>query len=410
MTDTAGITAGIDVTAADLFDPAFKQDPYPLYKRIREAAPVFRRPDSTEVILLRYEDCIGVLRDPRFSVNPANLSEEAAAEVSSPIYQGDLPIMLFIDPPDHTRLRSLVSQAFTPRTIERRRARVRELVDELLEPVLERGRMDVLRDVAYPLPVTVICEMMGVPVADRDQFREWSSAASRLLDGDLDEEQTMRGLNGAMQIIMYFTALVEERRHEPRDDLLSALVAAEEAGDRLSHEELMATATLLFIAGHETTMNLIGNGTLALLRNPDQLRRLEADPSLVPSAVEEFLRYDGPVHVTTRIAKEPLEIGGVALAKGESATPLLAAANRDPARFDRPDELDIGRQDNRHLAFSHGAHFCLGAALARLEGQEAFTAIIERLGDLELVTEEPRYREHFVLRGLEELEVAFRPR
>jgi cytochrome P450 len=406
MTDTAGI----DFATVDPFDPAFKSDPYPLYKRLREESPVYRAPGAAEVVLTRYDDCINVLRDPRFSANPANLNEQAAAQVQSPVYQPDIPIMLFIDPPDHTRLRSLVSQAFTPRTIERRRARVRELVDELLEPVLDRGRIDVLRDLAYPLPVTVICEVMGVPVDDRDQFHELSSSASRLLDGNLDEETTMRGLTGAMQIIMYFTGLVDERRKAPRDDLLSALVAAEEAGDRLTHEELMATATLLFIAGHETTMNLIGNGTLALLRNPDQLRRLQDDPSLVPTAVEEFLRYDGPVHVTTRIATEPLEIGGVALAKGESATPLLAAANRDPARFERPDELDVGRTENRHLAFSHGAHFCLGAALARLEGQEVFSAMIERMGDWELVTAEPRYRGHFVLRGLEELEVAFRAR
>jgi len=268
------------------------------------------------------------------------------------------------------------------------------------------GQLEVIGQLAYPLPVIVICQLLGVPVEDRDQFQGWSSDASRLLDGDIDEATANRGIVAAMSFINYFNGLFEERRREPRDDLLSGLLAAEEEGDVLSEEELRSIVLLLFIAGHETTMNLIGNGLLALLRNRDQLDLLREDPTLAPSAVEELLRYDGPVHATARIATEDLEVAGVELEAGSQVICFLAAANRDPARFDDPDRLDIRRADNHHLTFSHGIHYCLGAALARVEGQVVLGTLARRYPNLALVTDEPEYRDHKVLRGLRELHVA----
>ena len=400
--------ADLDLEQLDPFDPAYRQDPWELYRMLREKAPVHQAPDGFWV-LTRYADVSAVVREPRFSVDRSKIDTELSQlNTDNPVYQPGIPLLLFLDPPAHTRLRSLVAKAFTPRVVERLRPRIQTLVDELLEPVLERGRMDVLADLAYPLPVAVICELLGVPRDDQDQFHGWSSAASRLLDGDLDADTMQQGMLGAMQLLTYFAELVEERRSSPGDDLLSRLVVAEEEGERLTHEELMTTTVLLFVAGHETTMNLIGNGTLALLRHPDEYARLRADPGLVPSAVEEMLRFDGPVHLTARVPIEDVEIGGVRIPAGSRVGAVLSAANRDPEQFADPDRFDVGRTDNRHLAFSAGPHFCLGAALARTEGQVVFGTMIRRLPELELATEHVRYRDHFVLRGLDELEVAFR--
>jgi pimeloyl-[acyl-carrier protein] synthase len=396
-----------ELPVVDAFGAEHRDDPWSLYRTLQEESPVFRTPDGA-FVLTRYDDCVAVLRDPRSSVSMANLAPEAMTPQTGP-YDIDLPVMLFQDPPDHTRLRALVSKAFTPKVMEGMRTHIEQLVDDLLDVVVEEGRMDVLGDLAYPLPVTVICELLGVPVGDRDQFRPWSSAASRLLDGDLGPAVLNEGLVAAMQIINYLNDQVEDRRRHPRHDLLTALVEAEEAGDRLTHEELLATATLLFVAGHETTMNLIGNGTYALLRHPDQVRRLRDDPSLVRDAVEEMLRFDGPVHLTGRITTQDVTLSGVTIPAGFQAVTLLAAANRDPARFDSPDALDVGRRDNHHITFSSGSHFCLGASLARIEGQVVLSGMLRRLEDWELATPEPRYREHFVLRGLQELEMAFSP-
>jgi cytochrome P450 len=324
---------------------------------------------------------------------------------------------MFLDPPDHTRLRSLVSQAFTPRMVESLRPRIQSLVDELLDAVVEKGEMDVLADLAYPLPTVVICELLGVPPEDRDKFKAWSADASRLLDGHLDKAAIDKGMVAGMYLFQYFTDLVEARRADPRDDLLSALLAAQgpsgpssgelAAGDKLTHAELLSTATLLFIAGFETTMNLVGNGTLALLRNPAEMGRLRDDPTLVRPGVEELMRYDGPVHITARIATTDVEIGGEAIRAGEQVVVSLAAANRDPEQFPDPDRLDVSRSPNRHLALGGGPHFCLGAALARIEGQAAFGALLRRFPHLELATEQPTYRDHFVIRGLTDLKVAY---
>jgi len=389
--------------------PENRPDPYPIYDFIREREPVHHSPDGSWV-LTRYDHSAALLRDPRFSTNPALLTEGPDPASMGPIRQVGSSLMMFLDPPDHTRLRSLVSQAFTPRMIESLRPRIQRLVDELLDAVIEKGELDVLADLAYPLPTVVICEMLGVPPEDREKFKGWSSDASRLLDGYLDKAAMDTGMVAGMYLFQYFTDLVEERRRHPQEDLLSALLASEADGERLTHAELLSTATLLFVAGFETTMNLVGNGTLALLRNPDQLTRLREDPALIRPGVEELLRYDGPVHVTARIATEDLEIGGCRVREGEQVVAMLGAANRDPAQFPEPHRLDVSRNPNRHLAFGGGPHFCLGAALARIEGQLAFETMLRRLPDLELDTEMPTYRDHFVIRGVTELKVGFTPR
>jgi len=388
--------------------PENRPDPYPIYDFIREREPVHHAPDGSWV-LTRYDHSAALLRDPRFSTNPARLTEGPDPASMGPIRQVGSSLMMFLDPPDHTRLRSLVSQAFTPRMVEALRPRIQLLVDELLDAVVESGEMDVLADLAYPLPTVVICEMLGVPPEDREKFKGWSADASRLLDGYLDKAAMDKGMVAGMYLFQYFTDLVDDRRRQPHDDLLSALLAAEAGGERLTHAELLSTATLLFVAGFETTMNLVGNGTLALLRNPDQMTRMRRDPTLIRTGVEELLRYDGPVHVTARIATEDLEIDGYSIREGEQVVAMLGAANRDPAQFPDPHRLDVARTPNRHLAFGGGPHFCLGASLARLEAQLAFETMLRRLPDLELHTEAPTYRDHFVIRGVTELKVGFSP-
>ena len=388
--------------------PENRADPYPIYAFIRQREPVHHAPDGSWV-LTRYDHAAALLRDPRFSTNPAKLTAGPDPAAMGPIRQVGSSLMMFLDPPDHTRLRSLVSQAFTPRMVESLRPRIQLLVDDLLDAVVETGEMDVLADLAYPLPTVVICELLGVPPEDREKFKGWSADASRMLDGYLDQAAMDKGMVAGMYLFQYFTDLVEERRRQPREDLLSALLAAESAGDTLSHAELLSTATLLFVAGFETTMNLVGNGMLALLRHPDELARLRHDPSLIRTGVEELLRYDGPVHVTARIATSDVEIGGETIRAGEQAVAILGAANRDPEQFADPDRLDVARTPNRHLAFGGGPHFCLGAALARMEGQIAFETLLRRLPDLELATESPAYRDHYVIRGVTELRVRFAP-
>lgn len=377
-------------------------DPHPHYHRLRAEKPIWWIPEWDEFVFTRFEDCERILRDPTMSSDPAK------RRVQPPILELGEGLerprtMLLMDAPDHTRLRKLVSKAFTPRTVERLRVHVAELATSMLDAVDPAG-FDLIAGLGYPLPVTVICELLGIPAEDQHLFGPWSSDASRMLDGDLDAATIQRGTLAFMSLVNYLNGIFEERRAHPRDDLLSALLAAEEAGDKLTEEELRATVVLLFVAGHETTTNLIGNGTVALLRQRDQWERLVADPSLAPGAVEEVLRFDGPVHLTARTATVPLEIDGVSIEPGQGLVTLLAAANRDPARFGDPDRLDIGRPDSHHLTFSQGAHYCLGAALARLEGQEVFKALTGRFPTLEL-TDEPVHRDHFVLRGYQAVPV-----
>jgi cytochrome P450 len=398
----------------DLFDPAFKADPYPTYARLRSSAPVYRAalPDGRGVWLItRYEDVLAVLKDKRFvkdwrgALTPEQLAQvPPIPEVMKPLSRN----MLDTDPPDHERLRALVSKAFTPRLIERLRPRVQAISDGLLDAVQDRGEMDLIDDYAFPLPITVIAELLGVPAEDRNNFREWSDAA---VSGNASQEYMEEILIPHMQAFTdYLRALFEEKRANPGDDLVSALVRAEEAGDRLSEDELLGMVFLLLVAGHETTVNLIGNGVLALLQHPDQLRKLEEDPSLIKPAVEELLRYDGPVETSTeRFAREDVEIGGQVIPRGEMVLVVLAAADHDPERFSDPDELDITRTDNRHLAFGKGIHHCLGAPLARMEGQIAISTLLRRMRNLRLKgsPESLSWRPGMILRGLRGLPVEF---
>ncbi len=386
--------------------PEFLADPYPTYHRLRAEDPVHCNPLGFWV-LTRYDDVVAMLRDPRFVKEPMI----AAVAARFGIAPGTIGLsMLDRDPPDHTRLRSLVSKAFTPRVVERLRPHIQEIVDGLLDRVEGAGAMDLIEQFAYPLPVMVICELLGVPVEDHERFKEWSLDLARGLDAIMlppDSEVAQRSGAARHGLTTYFRELIAARRAAPRDDLMSALIAAEEAGDKLSPDELLASCILLLVAGHETTVNLIGNGTLALLRHPAERRRLRENPGLIASAVEELLRYDGPVQRTARMPGEDVAIGGRTIAKGEMVMPFIGAADRDPAQFPDPDRLDITRADNRHIAFGLGIHFCLGAPLARVEGQIAINTLVQRLPKLALATERPEYRQSLTLRGLKALRVAF---
>ena len=388
--------------------PEFHADPYPFYRRLREQDPVHQSPLGIWV-LTRYDDALMVLRDPRFGREGLAELMEARLGAGS-VRPTNTRDMLFRDPPDHTRLRSLVSRAFTPRVVEAMRPHIQEIVDELLDRVEGARGMDVIEDLAYPLPVRVICEMLGVPLADQDVFKEWSADIARSLDASIlpaTSEVIARGQVSGDAIREYFRSLIAVRRKEPRQDLLSALIAAEEQGDKLSEPELVATCVLLLIAGHETTVNLIGNGLLALLRHPDQMRALADDPALIQTGVEELLRFDGPVQRTGRMTLADVEIGGRPIPKGSIVAAVIGAANRDPAHFADPDRLDVTRRENRHIAFGFGIHFCLGAPLARIEGQVAIGTLLRRRRALKLVSDTPEWRESSVLRGLKTLPVTF---
>jgi cytochrome P450 len=388
--------------------PEFVADPYPTYRRLRAEDPVHQSPLGFWV-LTRYEDVVSVLRDPRLIKEPIAAFVAARFGLAAPPTGMGLS-MLDRDPPDHTRLRGLVSKAFTPRVIERLRPHIQQIVDGLLDRVEADHGMDLIEQFAYPLPVIVICEMLGVPVADHERFKGWGLDIARGLDAIMlppDSPVAQRSVNARHALADYFRELIAERRADPRDDLLSGLIAAEEAGDKLNEDELLATCILLLVAGHETTVNLIGNGSLALLRHPDQRRRLQDDPGLIVTAVEELLRFDGPVQRTARIPSEDVTIGGKIIGKGEMVMPFIGAADRDPAQFPDPDRLDIGRADNRHIAFGWGVHFCIGAPLARVEGQIALNTLLRRRPKLALATDRPEYRQSLTLRGLAALPVTF---
>ncbi len=394
------------------FIPEIHADPYPMYDRLRAENPIHWS-DLMEVwVLTRYDDVVGVLTDPRFSADRRQARNRFAQQAQQMQEEfgpfGRTQTMLTSDPPLHTRLRKLGSRAFTPRMVERLRPRIQEIVDGLLDAVQDSGRMDVIRDLAYPLPVMVIAEILGVPPQEHGRFKKWSDEIAATLGGPFTPpevlEQARKSVN---ELTDYFRGVIAQRRKEPKEDLLSGLIAAEEQGQVLSEDEMLATAMLLLVAGNETTTNLIGNGMLALMRNPDQLQRLREDPSLIQVAVEELLRYDGPVQGTGRVANEDLEIDGHPVEKGQVAFCVLGAANHDPARFERPNELDIGRRPNEHVAFGDGIHFCLGAPLARAEGQAAFRSLLARMPNPRLQSDEQQWGGTFILRGLKSLPIAF---
>jgi hypothetical protein len=395
----------------NLLRPEVAADPYPLYHRLLESAPVRRDDGMGCWVLSRHAGVMAALMNDRLSA-ARNGGVEAVPErfrqVLGPTVHAIARQMLFLDPPDHTRLRGLVNKAFSPRVLEVIRPRIAAIIDELLEPVAERGRMDVIADFALPLPAIVIAELLGVPVEDRGRFLAWSDAFGALLDdvgtGGPGIEVLLQGI---AEFLDYFRGLIERRRDARRDDLLQGLIEARERGDALSEEELLGNCVLILAAGHLTTTHLIGNGLLALLRHPDQLHRFRSDPSLGPSMVGELLRYDPPVQITGRVVAADAEIGGEVLRAGERVALCLAAANRDPERFPGPDRLDIERADRRHLAFGHGIHFCLGAPLARIEAEMAFTTLVRRFPAMRLESETVERDPGVVFRGVRRLSIAW---
>lgn len=405
MSDT--LVAGESGWAFDPSDATFRSNPYPRYAEIREASQPPRTPDGLRV-LTRHAEVLAALRHPRLSSDPRHVDAgRPGAGPQLPLFgDGSVSLMLLADPPDHTRLRRLANKAFTPRAVEVLRPRVQELVDEMLDSVRDAGECDLMSALAEPLPVVVICELLGVPPADWDQFKPWSSAIGRVLDPDADATTFEQAVPAIMGFVGYFGQLIEERRARPRKDLLSSLIEAESHGETLTAQDLFAMVILLFIAGHETTTNLIGNGTLALMRHRAQFEALNAAPELVKAGVEELLRYDSPVQITARTATERLDLNGLTIEKGEGVVCGLAAANRDPRFCPEPDHLHLARGRPDHVAFGNGMHHCLGAPLARLEGEVVFATLARRFPEMVLVDDDPPYRDHFVLRGLAALPVS----
>ena len=406
------------MTQYDLNSTEFLRNPYPVYDALRADDPIHWSPENGYWILTRYADIATQVHNSDLSSNRigahASRMPIEAKEHFRPFFNAVGSWMLMIDPPDHTRLRGLVNKAFTPGVVENMRALVQKLVDDMLASVKERGRMDLMSDLANPLPATVIAEMLGVPATDQQQFKTWSDDIAHGLagiDSARNKEELFALYNLAQQSFLalssYFREKVAELRVKPRENLLSALIQAEEQGDRLTEGELFANCVLLMIAGHETTTNLIGNGILALLRNPDQQDKLARNPDMIVSAVEELLRYDSPVQKMGRIALADIHIAGKQIKPGDLVCFSFGAANRDSEQFGAPSQLDIERKPNRHLAFGHGLHYCVGAALARLEGQIAINAILNRLPGLRLETEDLEWNRNFTLRGLKSLPVAF---
>ena len=387
-------------------DPAFIADPYPFYHQLRERAPVFKTPMGFWLVT-RYDDAAFVLRDRRFGKDFVGNMERryGRTTMDEPAIASLAKTMLVQDPPDHTRLRGLVTKAFTARRVADMRPRIAALVDEQLDRVQDKGEMDVMKDLAHRLPVIVICDMLGIPEDHRAPFLAGSNVNGRILEPvPMTREEMDQANNNTRMAGVYFDQLCQLRRKEPRDDLTTELVRAEDAGDKLTSEELQANIGLLFGAGHETTTNLIGNGLLALHRNKAEWERIKKDPSLIPNMIEELLRYDSSVQLTGRVTHEAVELGGVTIPAKEPVVILLGAANRDPAQYAEPDRLDVTRQNVRPLSFGGGIHFCLGAQLARLEGELVFSRLVERMPDLELPEKDnPSWRRSFTLRGLTKL-------
>jgi cytochrome P450 len=390
-----------------LFDQRMLADPYPVYRQLRERDPVHWHEPFGAWVLTRYDDVAAAFHDRRLSAERAEPLRLLAGQGSlDPFFDYLACRMDFKDTPAHQRLRGLVSRAFTPHVIEALRPHIQELVDRLLDRVQGQGRMDVIRDLAFPLPGIVIGELLGVPVADRPQLKAWSDTFVgffKTVPSATTTDEYQRSFQAARELGDYFRRVLDAGSL----GLLRALEQAEVDGDRLTEQELSANATLLLHAGHETTTNLIGNGLLALLRHPEQFQLLREQPSLIPGAVEEFLRYDSPVQFTYRRAAEDFELHGQPIRREQVVHMVIAAANRDPDHFIDPDRLNVTRNPNKHLSFGHGQHFCLGASLARLEGEVVFQTLLRRFPKLRLECESPPLQENFVLRGLQSLPAAF---
>ncbi len=392
------------------FLPSFQTDPYPHYAALRASEPVHFSAALQAWVLTAYEDCALALRDDEtFSSS----SDTASGQLATVLQQqrrefplGETPTVLNSDPPVHTRLRTLLNRAFTPRAIEGLRPRIEEIAASLLADVgASPGRFDVAASFAQPLPIIVIAELLGVPPEDRDRFKRWSVAIARTTNVLNPPAVIEAAREATSELIAYMDGVVAQRRRAPGADILTALAAAEEDGERLSHDELLAFSILLLLAGHETTNNLIGNGLLALAARPELAARLQADRSLLPAAVEELLRYDSSVQGVVRFARRQTELRGRTIEQGAALLPLVGAANRDPAQFSDPDELDIARSPNRHLSFGRGIHFCLGAPLARLEGEIAFAALLDRFPEPRVAEGGVERNSTLLLRGVGRLEL-----
>ncbi len=398
--------APIDVTAA-----TFKANPFPFYAQLRAEAPVFpvTLMKQRAWLITRYDDVLNVLKDERFAKDRHNAMTPEQLKKSPwmpPIFKPLEHNMLDLDSPDHTRLRALVHKAFTPRMVEQMRDQIQTLANQLLDAVELKGSMDVIADYALPLPLTVIGQILGVPAEDNPKFHRWSKT---LISAGTNRNFFVL-IPNIMAFMRYLKKLIKERRAYPKDDLVTALIQAKDGSDQLSEDEILAMIFLLLIAGHETTVNLIGSGTLALLEHPDQLQMLRSELTLIKTAIEELLRFVCPVEMATeRYAREDITIAGTTIPRGELVMAVIGSANRDAKYFDNPDALDITRKNNKHLAFGHGVHFCLGASLARLEGQIAINRLNQRMPNLRLsvTSDQLRWRGTFVLRGLEALPMSF---
>ena len=384
-------------------DPAFYQDPYATYRRLQEEAPVVYWQEFDRWCFLRHSDVSRILRDRRFGRSMAGIE---GVPVREPTLEVDRHSMLEMEPPSHTRLRRLVQGAFIARQIERLRPRVEALSHQLIDRMEEDDRADLLAAFASPIPVIVIAELLGVPSEMSDRLLAWSHAMVAVYELAPSREQIEQARRAEGEFVAFLRDYVDRRRSEPRQDLLTRLIEAEEDGDRLSEDELISTCILLLNAGHEATVNVIGNGTRALLENPEQLAEWRADPERTASAVEELLRFDTPLHLFNRWVLEDLEVGGLELKQGMEVSLLLGAANHDPRAFDRPERLDLARDPNPHLSFGAGLHYCLGAPLARLELQTALPILWARLPRLELA-EAPSFKDSYHFRGLESLQVRY---
>src|ERR1700735_2164749 len=395
-----------------LLDPEVLANPYPLYQRLRSEDPVHWDPFLPPWVVTRYADVVQVLY--HFSASRTPTPEQLSAlnlSALNPIAEVMMRQMLFLDPPDHTRLRALASAAFTPRRVEQLRSHIQDVMDTLLDKLVASGRMDVIADFAGPAPAIVTAELLGVPAADHAKLKDWSQDFAEMLGNfQHNPDRIPRVLRSVENLCSYFRTAMIEQQANPREGLIQAMMNAEVEGARLTAEEIIANLIVTMVGGLETTTNLIGNGVLTLLRNPDELEQLRADSSLIPSAVEELLRYESPSQHTARLAPDNVELGGRKILKRQADIAVMGAANRAPERFPDPDRPDLARKDNRHLAFGWAAHFCFGAALARLEGQIAFETLLRRLPGLALETKAPlEWRHNLGLRGLTALPVTFKP-
>jgi cytochrome P450 len=409
--NAGGSAGGLDFGGFNPAMPEFRANPYPIYQFLRTAMPVFQTPIGVWLVS-RWADGDIILKDKRYATIDLKRIGEAgqlpATEVLTAARETMGMTMLFMDPPKHGRIRGLVNKAFSPRMIESLRPRIQQIADDLISQFDSRSNVDLISQFAYPLPVIVIAEMLGIPSEDRDLFRRWTGDLAPLIDFVQDMAIVERAMKAMEQTREYFVKLVDERRKSPREDLVSALIAAEEKGDRLTLDEMLANIVLLLGAGHETTANLIGNGMLALMRNRGEFEKLQKDPSLIKSAVEECLRYDSPVQATARRTLEEVQIAGLTVPADTHVIVLIGACNRDSAQFPEPDRFDIAREDNEHLAFGGGIHYCLGANLARVEGEIAINSLTRKFPNMKMAGDTVEYRDMFNLRGLKALPILLR--